>query len=126
MVDLPCLLLQAVAQVAEHEGRFLFIDRREVQQAEIVVFQDQQHLVACAEPESMPHHMGDPVGEAVILGVGVAPIALHVNDGGIVPESQCHSRHDTTEVRLHVSPPWHCPLMRALAGTSDKLAGFPR
>ena len=123
VVDLPRLLLGTVAEVAEHDGRCLFVDRREVQQAEIVVLQDQQHLVACAETERMAHHVGDPIGETVILGKGVASVALDVHDGKVVPEAQRHGRHDAAEIHLHASPPWRFPPTRVLPAASDELVG---
>jgi len=53
MVELRRMFVPTIAQVAEREGRLLFEDGRKVQEAEVIVVQDEQRRIALAELQPM-------------------------------------------------------------------------
>ena len=83
------MLVKRVAQVRHHRGAFLFEERRELHQGEVVVLQDEHELVAGRDAERPTQRVGDAVREQVVLDEREAPFALDVDDRLLVAMPLC-------------------------------------
>ena len=99
--DLPGMFLHAVAYVAEGECCLLLIDRGKMQQAQAVVVEDQQRRIVASQPKRVAHHIGDAIGQAVILRIPIASLSLDVDQRDVVSVPQGHRRHYTAIVGFH-------------------------
>lgn len=101
VVDLPEMLLERIPIVAIRAGALLLEHHQVVDQAQAVVLQDEGSGVAPAQAKRSPHHVGDAVGEPVVLAEGVAAVALDVHQRRGVGVLQAVLPHQATEVEPH-------------------------
>ena len=79
MINLRQVLLGGVAKVGVGAGRLLLENHQVMEQAQVVVVQDEGDVVAFAYSKRRAHHVGDAVGEQVKFAEAVAAVALDVH-----------------------------------------------
>ena len=109
--DLTRMLFRRVPQVGHDHRALLLEDGRQRHQAQVVVFQDEQELVAFADSERILERIGDAVGQQVVVVVAVAATTLHIDDRLPVAKAHRHQAHDAAKVHFHgiVSCVCFCP-----------------
>jgi hypothetical protein len=104
-VDLPGVLFDRVAEIRERRSRLALEDRRQVQQADVVVVEDEQVALTTGQAELAAHHVDDAVGQQVELAERVTALAFDVNKRLPVRELPCQRGNDTSEVGFHCDDP---------------------